>query len=389
MIPIAATKKTANDLTTEESRQVDKMISRAKLALMTKESLIFFSALLTSLHLIYDFNRPTAGTNGVSLWMNPFFVLKQTQEKLLGLLLHEVLHVAFDHISTLYDSHHINKKVLNIAQDHYINLYILKLGFQIPDGGYCDHKFSGMSSMEIYHELMKDPPDTSEVQMDIEGAPEDTDPNTHLEAVLSNIIKAVQIAEQRGAPGSVPGDLRLKLEDTLNPKLPWSVILWQYLSEYAKDDYTWRRPNKRFMPQFYLPKLHNEKMHDIVSGLDVSGSMLDDISECMKEMQYIKDMLNPSSFHLMTFDTVMHHDKVYEQFERLPEGELPDGGAGGTIIEPLIATIKKEQPRFALIFTDGYFNTPSMDGIKSDIYWIIKSNASFEAPQGHGIVIHM
>ena len=57
----------------------------------------------------------------------------------------------------------------------------------------------------------------------------------------------------------------------------------------------------------------------------------------------------------------------------------------------MIALIKEKKPRFALIFSDGYFGAPNMDGIESDIYWIItkKGDPDFRAPHGVGEVIRM
>ena len=364
---------------TVDLKEVQKCIEKAKLDLMLGNKTTFFSALLANLKVIITEDLPTAATNGIYLKFNPKYVLEQTRKQLLGLTLHETLHVVFDHCSRVFDG--LNQKVLNIAQDHYINLYILSLGYELPDNGYADPKYTNMSSMQIYHELMKDPPDTDQYTCDaLQGDP-GTDPGEHAEDVTTNIIKAVQQAELAGDAGSIPGELLRRLDDVINPKLPWEVILAGYMDVYAKCEYSFQRPNRKHMPDFYLPTMYSEQLGQVTNGVDVSASMTDeDISSIYCELKYMWEVMQPSSMRLMTFDTEVHLNEMYQEGEELNEINLE--GGGGTNVVPLLNSIREENPVFALIFTDGYFATPNMDGITSDIYWIIKGNPGFTAPMG-------
>jgi predicted metal-dependent peptidase len=364
-------------------KQADKAITKAKLQLMLAPKSTFFSALLASLRLEITTDIPTAATNGVHLRMNPDFVNTLTDEELLGLLLHEVSHVVYDHCSKIFKD--LNHQLLNIAQDHYINLDLLKSGYTLPKGGYADPKYTGLSSMQIYNILLKDPPpDAHQFVMDVEGCPEGTDPKVHQEQVVTNILRAVTLAQIANDPGSIPGDLLIRLEEVINPKLPWQDILAPHMSSYAQNEYSFRRPNRRFMPDFYLPTLYSESLSQITAGVDVSLSMEEEeIKEIFSELVYIWDMLAPDSMRLMTFDTQVHLNKMFTTGDELMELELK--GGGGTNVQPLLDSIREETPAFALIFTDGYFGTPNMDGIDTDVYWIIKGNPGFIAP--HGVVI--
>jgi predicted metal-dependent peptidase len=363
-------------------KAVEKEISRAKLKLMLGTKTTFFSALLSNLHIIITTDVPTAATNGIYMKMNPYFVLKLNKDTLLGLILHEVMHVVYDHMSVIFQG--LNDNILNIAQDHYINLYLKAEGYSLPENGYCDPKFTGMSSMQIYHELMKDPPDTDDYTMDVCGPDPDMDKSEYEEAVVSNVVKAVMQAQMAKDPGSIPGDLLIRLEDVINPKLPWQVILANYINGDSKDDYSFSRPNRRFMPDFYMPTLYSESLKKITSGCDVSLSMEpEDVSAIHAENMYIWDTFQPDSMRLMTFDTEVHLNEVFTEGDQLKEIVLM--GGGGTNVQPLLDSIREEEPEFALIFTDGYFGTPDMEGITTDVYWIIKGNPGFKAP--HGIVI--
>jgi len=369
-----------------DEKQLRLNIRKCKLELFIARNTTFFAALLANLKLELTTEAgPTAATDGISLWLNPNFIRPLSINQLLGLMLHEVLHVAFDHIGRCFAGD-LDKEPYNIAADYYINLYLTNLGYEIPSGGYCDSKYTGMSTMQIYEELLKNPPPPSNYQMDIISAPpEGMSEQEYTETVTSNIVKAVNQAEIAKDYGSVPAEILQRLENVLNPALPWQVILQNYMAPFAKDDYSWSRPNRRYMPDFYLPSLYSDALQQITAGADVSASMTgEDLNTIIAEIKYIWDVFKPVSLRLTTFDTKVHLNKLYEQGETLDDLELK--GGGGTNVKPLLNSIRKECPEIALIFTDGYFSTPDMSNITSDVIWIIKGNPEFTAP--YGDVIH-
>jgi predicted metal-dependent peptidase len=369
----------------EDFRKYLKEVDRAKLTLMETPGTTFYSSLLSMLNIRISREIPTAATDGLKIIFNPDFMDRVSRPQLLGLTLHEVEHVVNGHCDyQTYEGY--CRDTLNIAQDHYINLRLLAKRYELPPGGYHDPKYTGMSSMEIYDELIKDgKPQINPDLRDILAAPGRMSKEEHAERVLGNIVKAVIIAEQSNDSGSVPGHLQRDLQDILSPKLPWNTILQQYLTEYAAEDYSMRRPNRRFMPGWYMPILHGEGLGKLFMYCDVSGSMSqDDVSEIWSEYSYIVDTMNPISTRIMTGDTRIILDKTYDQGDFIPEFEY--SGGGGTIFEPIMDALREEQPIFALLFTDGYFSMPNMDDIDTDIFWIIKGNPGFTAPKGE--IIH-
>jgi len=171
------------------------------------------------------------------------------------------------------------------------------------------------------------------------------------------------------------------MDVVINPKPHWQAILAGYRDSYAKDDYTFRRPNRRFMPEWYMPTLYSDTLKQVTAGADVSLSMKKkDIASIFCELVYIFDTMKPEKMRVMTFDTTVHLNEVFTEGDQLQKLELK--GGGGTNVQPLLDSIRKEQPDFALIFTDGYFGTPNMDGIDTDVYWIINGNPGFKPPRG-------
>jgi predicted metal-dependent peptidase len=277
---------------------------------------------------------------------------------------------------------------LNIAQDHYINLRLKALGYKIPDiegiGHLADPQYRGMSSMEIYHKLPKDGPKMDPKLKDILKSPAGMSKEEHAERIMNITIKAVILAEQANDAGSIPGDLRKNLEDVISPKLPWQTILQQFLTEFVNEDYSMRRPNRRFMPGWYLPTLQGEGMGHLVIYGDVSGSMWGVVEEVWSEFKYIFDTMKPTSAHVMTGDTKIQLDKTYDMGDELDEWELT--GGGGTVVQPVIDVIVEENPVFALLFTDGYFPVPDMSQVTdTEIFWVIKDNPRFKPVKGHVI----
>jgi len=290
---------------------IKKNIDKAKLRLMLDNKTTFFSSLLANLYIVLDNRHKTACTNGIYLQMNPNWIKDFDKDTLLGLILHELMHVVFDHCNgRIYKD--LDHNILGIAMDHYINLYITSLGYIIPKDGYCDYKYKGLSTMQIYHILVKNPPPAAnEFNPDVFGCPEDMDPQDYDEVVTSNIIKAVMQAQMNDDHGSIPGDVLQKVEEATNPKLPWQVILAPYMDSYAKTEYSFRRPNRRFMPNFYLPTLQGEKLKQMTAGIDVSGSMTaKDVSEIWSEVKYIWETSQPELLRLQTFDTRVHLNKI-------------------------------------------------------------------------------
>ena len=361
-----------------------KAIDRAKLTLMTMPKTTFWSALMANLHLHIDESVPTAATDGVDWWFNPRFIEPLTTNQLIGLMLHEVKHVVYEHPLRFKEMKDVdNHRRWNIAGDYYINLEIISQGFELPEGGLYDKKYAGWSTLEIYRDI--NPDDYPDFHTDVIPAPPGTDPDEHREKVISNIVKAVTQAKLSNDYGSVPGELLRRLDDILNPKLPWNVILQNYMSAYAKEEYSWRRPNRRYFPDHYLPSMHSEALNQITVAIDVSGSITDDdLSAFMSEIRYIWDSLNPKKMRIIGFDTRIHDDLEFNDGDSLEPPGL--SGGGGTNVYPILETIKKDSPEISIIFTDGYFDQSNLPAVKADMFWVIKNNEGFKSDIGS--VIH-
>jgi predicted metal-dependent peptidase len=372
-------------------KDVQGMLNRVKLELW-KGNETFLTTLIANLRLRFTDEIPTAGTNGVDLYFNPEFARKVFNQsarekggKLKGLLLHEAKHVVYDHYergALLRDSQ--DKTLWNIAGDHLINNELISSGYEIPDGGLCDPKYKGWSTKEIYDDLKENQETITLTIPDLDvPLPEGMTQTQVSEAIKGNILKAAMQAEACNDGNSIPISLRKKLEELRNPKLPWNVILQNYMSDFAQDDYSWRRPNRRYWPDPYLPSRHSAALNQLTVGIDVSGSIGDeDMRDFMSEVSYIFETLKPKKLRLMTFDTRVIRDEVFGEGDDLKT--FSSEGYGGTNVVPLINSLREDAPELCVIFTDGYFSKPYLNDLETSLIWIIKGS-KFEISRGEVI----
>ena len=366
-------------------KELQKKINRSKLHLMTQRQTTFFSSLIANLKIVFTEDVPTAATDGIHMFFNPQFIEPLDNQEMIGLMLHEAMHSVYEHMSRQTVGK-LDKQVWNIAGDYVINNDLDKRGYKLPKEGLIDHKYDGKGTKEIYDILiaeMVEVPPTMMLDL-IFDPPEGMSKEEHQERVISNVVKAVTQAQLANDPGSIPGEVARQVEKLIDPKLPWHQILQNYMSAYAKEEYTWARPNKRFWPDFYLPSMHSEALNQITVAIDVSGSIMqEDLDAFMAEVRYVFEILKPKKMRILGFDTKIHDDLEFVDGDALEDVSLT--GGGGTNCRPVIQTLKKDEPEIALIMSDGEFSMPSFAGISSDVFWIIKGNESWTTPYGQVI----
>lgn len=353
-------------------------LSKAKIQLMATPDSVFFTTLCFSL--VHEFSEdiPTACTNGKRVQYNPEFFMGLRPEERVFLLLHETLHCAYLHMARLKD---LEPRKWNIAADHVINLQLKARGFVMPKDGLADEIYTGMSTEEVYAALPDNP--TADVNMDLE--PGDAESDKSLEKEMQDILVRARLQSKMTGdkPGTIPGEIEIFLNRLLNPKLPWQRILQKYIQTYAMNDYSYRKPNRRFMPDFYLPTLISENLIDIAVAVDTSGSVTDDeFLRFISETSSILRMMKPETLTLIQFDSEIRSVDRVKTLRDLSQVSFT--GRGGTRIEPVINWANTNRPQLLLVFTDGefYFHNAAT---KVDVIWLIHGGRDFTPPFGKKI----
>lgn len=365
------------NVTAEMKNSLDK----AKIGIFTLANSIFISTILFSLKFRWTDEIPTAATNGKQLLINPEFWNELTHDEHVFLLLHEAWHVAFEHMVRAPED--VNFLVWNMAGDYVINAILLKQGLKMPKGGLYDVKYEGWTTEEVYKDLMLDPPEPPEGFMADLQNPGDEDAKGLQESVQETIIRASVRAKMGGEGiGQLPGEIQRWIEQMLNPKLPWNVILQQFMLSLIPQDYTFRKCNRRFLPQAYLPTLHSEGLGKIIIAIDTSGSITpNQLEQFATEAYHIIAALQPKQTLLRTWDWSMYDILDVQNASDLKTHNYE--GGGGTEVDPVIQWITEEQADVAIIFTDGYFCIEETTTVP--VVWAVHSNTNFEAPFGRVI----
>lgn len=367
--------------TTTVSQAHHDALSKAKISLMGRPDSAFFTTVCFSLKHVWDENLPTAATNGKDIRFNPDFFMKhcKSAEEQVGLLLHETMHVAFQHIAC-YDEPGLDQARANEAQDHVINLMLLERGFKLPEGGLHDPQFRGMNWRQVYDLLPVKPRDKR--LMDVQPGNLTPEEKVALGREIEDILVRASIQSKMAGdkPGTIPGDIQIFLNGLLNPKLSWQQILRKYLNSFAKNDYSFKRPNRRFFPKHYLPSLCGEKLMDLAVAVDISGSVSDsDFHQFVTEIASIFRMMKPNKISVIQFDTEIKSVDEVSSLEELMK--IKFAGRGGTDVTPVLEWADKNKPGLLLVFTDGEFAWRTST-CKANTLWLIHNNQKFTAPFG-------
>ena len=357
---------------------LQRALDKAKIALMSKPDSAFFTTVCFSLKHVWDNTIPTAATNGTTIKFNPDFFMDLNVEERVFLLLHESMHVAYLHMERVMER---NRAKWNVAADHVINLLLIDRGFKMPKKGSANPDYKDLSTEEVYKLL----PEQKESECDLDIEPGEGDPTELRQSVEDILVRAeIQSRMQNDKAGSIPGDIQIFLNGLLKPKLPWNRILQKFLYSTAKSDYSFRKPNRRHFPEYYLPSLHSESLVDLAIAVDISGSVSDEqFKRFISEIHSIFKMMKPEKISLIQFDTrIQSIDQIHNLHEL---SKVKFIGRGGTEIVPVIDWVNKNKPQVFLTFTDGEFRFKNAE-TKVQSIWLIHENPKFEAPFGR--VIH-
>lgn len=367
-------------MTNPERKEWEEALSKAKIRLMMSPNSVFFTSLCFSLVHKFSDKVPTAGTNGKEVLYNPKFFMEQSPEERVFLMLHETMHCAYLHMFRAKQLKLDHQKA-NVAADHVINLQLIERGFVMPKGGLADPQYTGMSMEQIYPLL---PEGVQAPMEDLLDGLEGEEAEAAEQEIQDMLIRAaMQSKMSNDKPGTIPGEIEIFLNNLLNPKLPWQTILRRYLQRYKKKGFTWKRPNRRFAPEHYLPSMRSRELIEIAVAIDTSGSVTDEqFHQFITEVHSIFKMMAPPKITLVQFDWNI---KAIDEIKSIPDlMQVKFTGRGGTSIEPVLDWAAKTKPQLMLVFTDGEFYLPHVDR-PTETVWLIHQNPNWKAPFGTAI----
>ena len=358
-----------------------KKLTKARAGLVL--SAPFFASISLHLKLKEDQECETAYTDSVVLGYNPEFIDKLSNAELKAVICHEVLHIAMLHP---FRRRSRDPFLWNVAADFAINAIVRNAGFTLPEGALINEKYKGMEAEVIYSQLPKQLQLPSNSAMigdvkDYEQDKGDANSNTPSQQEQNWKITLTGAAQIAKAQGKLPSGLDRMIQEILQPKLPWREILSRFITENAKNDYTWTQPNKRYLYSgLYLPGLNVPTLGTIAVIIDTSGSI------SQKELDiFASELLSILTIYPGTEIKVIYVDTKVAATETVDiyDFQLHAKGGGGTDFKPGFEYIEKEalMPSCVIYFTDGWCSSfPEAPDYPT--LWVLKDKANFKPPFG-------
>lgn len=378
--------KSQNTLVRQSTWQ--KLLSASRLRVRRKS--VFFATLLMHIDIVPSNEVALAATDGERIYLNPQAAAQLSNSALDGLLLHEVLHAALEHLPRRGTR---QSKPWNQAADIVVNGMVTEAGFGLPESYSTvrNPKLERLAVEEIYQLLAKHEPnqdeqndtggtnDTAEGEasypdelidlldqppQDATNSPNSTTNQTS-EALQRHrkwqqaLAKAQSIQTMQGK-GSHPLDEYRDLLKLQAPQLNWRSLLWRYLVRTPVDFVGFDR---RFIGRgLYLEALAGEALQ-VALAVDTSGSVNDtEISQLIAE---VKSILN--SYPHIKVDLYYADCQLYGPHQLTSHSEIPQPqGGGGTDFRPFFDRLSaggnagptESAADLAIYLTDGYGDFP-------------------------------
>lgn len=375
-------------------------LSKTSKELMLKEP--FYGFFLIMLNKLWSEKIPTAcvGKNGINyqLVINPDFWENLNDNQRKGILKHELMHIAFQHLSIYFSFK--NHQLANIAMDCEINQYIDKEW--LPEGGIdiddypelnldrkagCRYYYTmmdkakeqkektGSSGSKAFDELL-DNIEKGDSPVDHSGWKEFEDiPEVEQKLIDSQVQRILKEAQEQTLKkrGSIPGEIKdlIKLDEILKPKFNWRAYIRRFTGVSTKTftKKTRRKENKRFSDN---PGIKVKTRQKMLLAIDTSGSVNnEELKEFMNEIYHLHKA--GVSIVIVQCDTKINDISDYKG-----KFELNIKGRGGTSFDPVLEYYMEHPEYTSLIyFTDGEWST-KIKPTKS-ILWVLSEKSKMNS----------
>lgn len=377
-----------------------------------------------------DKKIPTACTNYHEVRFNPDWLLRggttgkplRPRDEVVFVEAHEVLHMCFKHGLRMGFR---DPALWNVAADYAINQILVdgEVG-KMPENDIdpetgkpypklLDARFKGMSAETIYDILEKerqkqgggnklkmpggviidlskaDPGGTGgfERPVNVDGSELSPAQQADLERAIDSQTSASAAAAK--SQGKLPAGLERFIQSALKPQIDWREKMRQFVAKQFPSDYTWAKPNRRFIWQdLYLYSQEKAGVGQILMVADTSGSIDYDNpksegAQFNGEMKAVHEDVMPEKLHIFWCDAEVAGHDIFEAGEEI---RFKPRGGGGTDFRPPFDKVKKDglEIQCAVYLTDGHGTFPDK-APPYPVLWVMTTDVV--APWGETIRI--
>jgi predicted metal-dependent peptidase len=343
--------------------------------------LTFFTHLALKFRMVPSEEVKTIALRRFDLLVNPKWFLSIAAKERIGVLCHMSLHVALMHPSRRSFR---NQARWGIATDLAVNCIIASINVRLPGktlfpGESPFQNVKTMESAEYYYQFVKD--EHCEKSYGFGDVLVDDEDEDAWKSAISNAAKA-----HGKRAGKLPGGLAHIVDEIDNPKVNYKDALREFLSSYSRNDYSWMRPNRRYVHQgLYLPGMMSEDIGEIAIAIDTSGSIYTPtiMKAISSEVQGALDAYSCTA-KIIYCDCQIQH--VTDWCSTSGPLQFEFKGGGGTSHRPVwewIATNMSTPPRCAICISDGYTDFGEDPGYP--VLWILTEDVN--TPFGKAVKI--
>lgn len=373
-----------------------KSLSKISKELMLKEP--YYGFFLIMLNKVWRKDLPTAGVskNGINfqLAINEDFWTSLSEMHQMGLLKHELLHIAFGHLTSFKSFK--NHRLANVAMDMEINQYIDK--DWLPEGGididnYEDLNLERKAGCRYYYDKLNQFQDEKDKNgscgnedmdklLDQVANGEGPDHSTWEEfedlseaeqkLIEKQLQKVLADAKEQTIKkrGNVPGEIEgvIIIEEIVAPKFDWRGYIRRFTGVSTKvfTKKIRRKENRRFSDN---PGLKIKMKQHMLLAIDTSGSVSDsELQEFMGEIHHI--------YKVGVDVTVVQCDTSIRSIEPYKgKHEINVAGRGGTEFDPVLDYYNANQKKYTSLvyFTDGECYTSVVP--KGNVLWVLSERS--------------
>ncbi len=416
----------------DEVKKAVEKIKKANIKLQGRSPFFSYLALYLKCRRAKDGELPPWAGIGVDirgvLYYHEKWINKLTDEEMIGVLAHEIGHLALLHLVRRKNR---EPEKWNIATDLATNSLLIKNDFSLPKSGcipdYNDsiefppHIFGKKVivkevSKKTAEDLFGELPDVKregndsgdgdgnggwDIHNEGDGDGDGKDKGqkgqgksrpltpTEIKELEEKWRDRIEEALMNSkAKGNVPVGMERYFEELRKSQINWRALLFRYIQDMIPRDYTWAKKSKKSVAcRTYLPSYTKEKV-DVVITIDTSGSigqieLTDFISEIVGMARAFQNSIN---MRLLTHDVDVQDDYEIKNgnIEKIKKIQIK--GGGGTSHEPVFDYIKEKirKTKGVISFTDGYsdLNGFEIDDYHFDKVFVISKGGIDEQVQG-------
>jgi predicted metal-dependent peptidase len=365
--------------------KADDEISRGIFDLLLREP--FFGHLLGSIvRVVSSTETKTAGVgirdSRVHLLVNPTFFVDtlRTKPERVAVLKHEVLHLAFKHVTRRPKDK--DPSIWNLAADLVVNQHVGK-PWKLPADAVTLASFKDLAlppdqTVDWYYDKLVAAGVAPRADWHSDHSAFGEEGDSPLADLLADRL-LTQTADRVGASvwSTLPGPLRALVQAALvrrEPEVDWrrALRLFSSSSRRTRIVSTKHRASRRYGT---FPGIRVERRHRIAVAIDTSGSVTDEhLGAFFSEIHSI--WRQGAEVHVIECDAAVQ--RVYPYRGALPRGVA---GRGGTAFDPVFEFLRDERRTrwdACVYLTDGVAREPSIPP-PCRLLWVVTPHGSVDA----------